>query len=189
MSNRSQASTFIKKAVQNGIGRHVCQLQRLTLKFCKSSGTSRYLREFMEKHLIDFAKENPGVVIYLKPRRHRKPVIEAQYLNGYTQSIYCDHISENDMLAYVNYMRTRSGSQISRLRKLNHTETPSIQGPWTPFTNKATLINIATFPNEELSKYTPMYISATEKLRNLTLNLSEADKEETDKNEEEKKTN
>lgn len=36
-------------------------------------------RDFLENHLIDYAKENPGVVVYVKPRRHRTPVIVAEY--------------------------------------------------------------------------------------------------------------
>lgn len=36
-------------------------------------------RDFLETNLIDFAKNNPGVVVYLKPRRHRGPVMVAEY--------------------------------------------------------------------------------------------------------------
>lgn len=36
-------------------------------------------RQFLENDLIDFAKDNPGVVVYVKPRRHRSPVIKAEY--------------------------------------------------------------------------------------------------------------
>lgn len=36
-------------------------------------------RDFLENNLVDFAKTNPGVVVYVKPRRHRSPVIVAEY--------------------------------------------------------------------------------------------------------------
>lgn len=29
--------------------------------------------------MINYAKDNPGVVVYLKPRRHRSAVISAEY--------------------------------------------------------------------------------------------------------------
>ena len=29
--------------------------------------------------LVDFARKNPGIVVYLKPRRHRRPKIVAEY--------------------------------------------------------------------------------------------------------------
>ncbi|CAH1975353.1 unnamed protein product [Acanthoscelides obtectus] len=70
---------FINVPLQNGVGRYVSQLQRVVLKFCKNNGSSRGMREFIESGLVNFAKENPGVVVYLKPRRHRSAVIKAEY--------------------------------------------------------------------------------------------------------------
>lgn len=35
--------------------------------------------DFIERDLVDYAKGNPGVVVYVKPRRHRGPVIRAEY--------------------------------------------------------------------------------------------------------------
>lgn len=37
------------------------------------------IRDFIENHLVDFAKENPGIVVYVKPRRHRTPVLVGEY--------------------------------------------------------------------------------------------------------------
>lgn len=37
------------------------------------------IREFIESELIDFARNNPGVVVYVKPRRHRGPTLTAEY--------------------------------------------------------------------------------------------------------------
>lgn len=37
------------------------------------------MREFIESDLVDFAKANPGVVVYVKPRRHKTPVVVAEY--------------------------------------------------------------------------------------------------------------
>lgn len=72
-------SGFPRAPLANGIGRYICQLQRITLKFCKSSGSSRGFRDFIETELVNFAKENPGIVVYVKPRRHKTPVISAEY--------------------------------------------------------------------------------------------------------------
>ena len=100
---------FIKAnaPLKNGLGRFIPQLMRITIKFCKESPTSAgvrynnnisktemkshfllkekenfffiFYREFIEKDVVQFAKENPGTAIYLKPRRHRTPVIVAEY--------------------------------------------------------------------------------------------------------------
>lgn len=37
-------SGFPRAPLQNGVGRYVCQLQRITLKFCKNNGSSRGMR-------------------------------------------------------------------------------------------------------------------------------------------------
>lgn len=51
---------------------------RYVLSFFKVVGYLLF-REFIEKDLVDFAKVNPGVVVYLKPRRHRSPCLKAEY--------------------------------------------------------------------------------------------------------------
>lgn len=40
-------SGFPKAPLQNAVGRYVCQLQRITLKFCKSHGSSKGTRYYM----------------------------------------------------------------------------------------------------------------------------------------------
>lgn len=72
-------SGFIRAPLQNGLGRYIGQLQRITLKFCKNNGSSKGMRDFIENDLVDFAKANPGVVVYVKPRRHRTAVVVAEY--------------------------------------------------------------------------------------------------------------
>lgn len=78
-SNIFLKSGFIRAPLQNGLGRFVGQLQRITMKFCKSNGSSKGMRDFVENGLLDFAKGNPGTAVYVKPRRHRTPVIVAEY--------------------------------------------------------------------------------------------------------------
>ena len=36
-------------------------------------------RDFIENHLLEFTRDNPGIVVYLKPQRHRPPKIVAEY--------------------------------------------------------------------------------------------------------------
>ena len=69
--------------LKNGLGRFIPQLMRITVKFCKESPTSQGVRKFIEKDIVNFAKENPGTAVYLKPRRHRAPVIVAEYRRFY----------------------------------------------------------------------------------------------------------
>ncbi|XP_071536607.1 large ribosomal subunit protein mL43 [Panulirus ornatus] len=160
-------SSFVRAPLQNGVGRYVQQLQRITFKFCKTHGGSSGMRDYIEKDLIEFARDNPGVVVYLKPRRHRSPCLKAEYLNGGEEYISTHMQSCEDVRKWVEYMRTRSGYPVERLRKYQHTDHPSIQGPWNPWIHRDPLVNIADFPQEELSAAHEYEKCATEEVLEL----------------------
>lgn len=63
---------------------------------------------------------------------------------------------------WMEHLRSRCGVQIHRLRKNQHTDYPSIQGSWTPFTNLPTELNVTQFPKEELSQAVRREPTATE---------------------------
>ncbi|KAK2586598.1 hypothetical protein KPH14_011472 [Odynerus spinipes] len=164
-----------------GVGRYVCQLQRVTLKFCKSNGSSRGIRDFLERDLVDYAKQNSGVVVYVKPRRHRSPVICAEYLNGERQWMNVSNYSREDIVKWMELLRTQfhDGTQL-RLRKFWHTEYPSIQGTWTPFTFRDPSHNLTKFPNKELGAAVKLEPTATEQLVELFKAQQMSEKSEQD---------
>ncbi|KAK3606070.1 hypothetical protein CHS0354_006419 [Potamilus streckersoni] len=161
MGSRLIPSNFVKNVMQNGIGRYICQLQRVTIEFCKSNGSSRGTRDFIENYLLDFAKSNPGIVMYLRPRRHKHPHLRAEYLNGYKESIPVANMSKDEVAQWLGILRGRTGVQIVRLRKPWHTDNPSIQGIWHPFMFKDPSINSKPFP-KKLPAYKSDKMSATE---------------------------
>lgn len=62
-------------------------------------------------------------------------------------------------------MKTQNGSSSSlRLRKMWHTDVPSIQGPWTPFLLRSPEAQGQVYPSTEASKPLETPQSATEKL-------------------------
>ncbi|GAA48162.1 39S ribosomal protein L43 mitochondrial [Clonorchis sinensis] len=91
MSGNVIPRAILQAVGTNGIGRYVPQLQRITIKFCKSRSDSkgvRYVcsftisqlsRDYIEGYLVDFARRNPATVVYVKPRRHRPPLLVAEY--------------------------------------------------------------------------------------------------------------
>ncbi|XP_055342925.1 39S ribosomal protein L43, mitochondrial-like [Paramacrobiotus metropolitanus] len=145
----SDPKGYLKAILQNGLGRYVCQLQRLTFRFCKEQGASRGMRDFIEYDLLDFARRNPGIVVYLQPKRHQFPRLHAEYLNGRKEDLTAPNYSREEIMKWVDYMRCRSGFEIVRFIKDQTTHHPSIQGPWHPFTNQPTDWNLLTFPNNE----------------------------------------
>lgn len=163
-SSRFTPKGFPSVPLQNGIGRYICQLKRITLRFCKSSGSSRGIRDFIETDLISFAQDHPGTVVYLKPRRHKSPSFVAEYLNGQHEVVSCHNFTSQEMVKWLNLYTTRSGIPLTRYIKMWHTECPSIQGVWSPFTNMDPVLNITQFPSEKFSRPVWEEKSATEEL-------------------------
>lgn len=86
-------------------------------------------------------------------------------MSGDRQVVYCRDYSKEEIGKWLELLRTQSGDKTNlRYRKMWHTENPSIQGPWTPFTHKDPVNNLATFPNEKLSQAVKLEPTATEKL-------------------------
>jgi len=152
---------FLKNAMKNGIGRYVCQCKRITLRFCKEHGGSRHMREFVENHLLEFTQQNPGVVVYLQPRRHRAPSMVAEYLNGRRETMNLSGKAPAEICQWVEFMRTRQGCQIVELEKPHHTDNPSTQGIWHPFMFADTETAAVKFPNDLLSKIKPVAVGTT----------------------------
>ncbi|CAK9807872.1 39S ribosomal protein L43, mitochondrial [Anthophora quadrimaculata] len=181
MSNKNLFSKcgYLRAPFVLGIGRYVCQLQRVTIKFCKSHGGSVGVRHFLENDLINYAKENPGVVVYVKPRRHRNPVIKAEYLNGDIHWMCVNNYTREDIVQWMELMKTQyhNGSNY-RLLRMWHTEFPSIQEPWTPFTFKNPEFNIIKFPNKKLGECIKIEPTATEELIRLFKEQQEAAKQQ-----------
>lgn len=177
-------SCFPRAPLGLGIGRYVCQLQRVTLKFCKNRGASHGVREFLENDLIDYARENPGVVVYVKPRRHRVPVIKAEYLSGEVQWIPVTNYTRADIAKWMQLLCTQfHDGPAMRYRKLWHTEFPSIQGPWTPFTFKDPKYNTTEFPNDELGAVVKLKPTATEEVLRIYKAQKQAEAQEESKQE------
>nr|CAG4643564.1 EOG090X0FS9 [Ilyocryptus agilis] len=180
MSNSSlfMLSGNIRTPLQNGLGRYIPQLQRVTLKFCKSHGGSRGVRDFIETDLMNFAKKNPGTVVYLKPRRHRSACLVAEYLNGEREYLSCHNFNRDEVLKWISYLTTRSGIPVMKFYRYQHTDYPTIQGVWNPFTHQAPEINVAQFPHETLSKPAHMEPTATEQLLEIFKRTQQANKSE-----------
>lgn len=79
MTARGTASRFLTSVLHNGLGRYVPQLQRLSFSLSRDAPSSRGAREFVEREVVDFARRNPGVVVYVNPRPCCVPRVVAEY--------------------------------------------------------------------------------------------------------------
>merc|ERR1712002_272408 len=98
-------SGYLRAPLQNGVGRYVPQLQRITFKFCKSHGGSRGVREFIEKYIVDWARQNPATVVYLKPRRHRSPCLVAEYCHGEREYMSLQKFEAGEILKWAEHLK------------------------------------------------------------------------------------
>ncbi|XP_064419030.1 39S ribosomal protein L43, mitochondrial [Latimeria chalumnae] len=145
MTARGTPSRFLQSVLRNGVGRYVCQLQRLSLVFSKESPGSRGAREYIEEGVVDFARQNPNIVVYVSPQRGVTPKLVAEYLNGAVKEEQINKKTAEEIAQLIQKMANQSGLEIIRIRKPFHTDNPSIQGQWHPFTNKRSVLNVASF--------------------------------------------
>ena len=89
-------------------------------------------------------------------------------MNGNKVDIQVNNFNKEEICKWVEHLRTRSGADIVRLRRMWHTDTPSIQGVWTPFTNRDRATAAAQFPNKALSVCLPEELTASAKLIELS---------------------
>ncbi|XP_069467765.1 large ribosomal subunit protein mL43 [Ambystoma mexicanum] len=145
MTSRGSPSRFLQSVLHNGVGRYICQLKRLTLIFSKDARNSLGARAFIEENVVDFAKQNPSIVMYVTPQKCSHPKIVAEYLNGAVREELVALKTAEEIVELVQKMANRSGLDIIRIRKPYHTDNPSIQGQWHPLLNKPPSLTVKPF--------------------------------------------
>ncbi|XP_018548963.1 39S ribosomal protein L43, mitochondrial [Lates calcarifer] len=136
MTSRATPSRFLRSVLQNGVGRYVCQLKRISIVFSKNAQSSLGVRDFIEEGVVDYANKNPGTVVYVSPQSCRIPKIVAEYLNGNVREEIVTNKTSPQISELLTKLTNQSGLDIIRIRKPFHTDNPSIQGQWHPFTNR-----------------------------------------------------
>jgi large subunit ribosomal protein L43 len=118
--------------------RGVFQLTRLRLYYCEFGGSSATLRQYIGSgRLAAWATEHPHLEIDVQVRNGNHPFVEADYK---TQAAFHQVSVKNspdwkDIQEVLDLLRNRSGRKITKITTPVLTDTPSIQGVWTPFLN------------------------------------------------------
>lgn len=92
-------------------------------------------------------------------------------MNGNTVYLNAANKPKEELCEWIGHLRSRSGVDIVRLRKMWHTDNPSIQGVWTPFTNKSSRLNVTEFPDNENFRLRMSEETASERLLRLAERL------------------
>lgn len=120
--------------------RGVFQLSKVTLHYCEVGGSSRAMREYIGNgQLASWATSHPHVSIEVKRRNGHHPYVHADYLTNSKSVLHQVSVKNYESWDLVEevlvMLSNRSGRKISKIIKPVLTDTPSIQGVWTPFLN------------------------------------------------------
>jgi hypothetical protein len=89
-------------------------------------------------------------------------------VNGDRRWMSMNKRSDEEILKWINLLSLQAGNtEPIRYRKNWHTESPSIQNPWTPFTHQNPVDNLQSYPSESAGTILESKETATEKLMRL----------------------
>jgi large subunit ribosomal protein L43 len=118
--------------------RGVFQLTKLRLHYCEVGGSSRAMRDYLSNgRLLEWAKDHPHVEIEVKQRNGQHPYVQGDYKTmAATHQISVKNVDGWKVVESVlEMLSNRSGRKITKITTPVLTDTPSIQGTWTPFLN------------------------------------------------------
>uniref|UniRef100_A0A7S1GKP3 Large ribosomal subunit protein mL43 n=1 Tax=Cyclophora tenuis TaxID=216820 RepID=A0A7S1GKP3_CYCTE len=113
--------------------RGVYQLARLRLVYCEHGGSSRTIRDYISSgRIVQWAKDHPHVEVEVHVRNGKHPLIEGEYLTGQPKQITVKNQTMERIQQVVDMLHNSSGRKIKKLKRTVVTQTPSVQGVWTP---------------------------------------------------------
>mmetsp|Transcript_12669 Transcript_12669/g.18476 ORF Transcript_12669/g.18476 Transcript_12669/m.18476 type:complete len:132 (-) Transcript_12669:279-674(-) len=113
--------------------RGIKQLKQLQLVFCEHGGSSRSIREYISTgRIVQFATDNPTVEVEAKLRNGKHPYVKAEYMTGYSKQVCIKNESMDRIEKVVTLLNNSSGRKITKIGAPIKTDTPSVQGVWTP---------------------------------------------------------
>ncbi|KAK6302057.1 hypothetical protein J4Q44_G00281100 [Coregonus suidteri] len=89
----------------------------------RGGSSSLGAREFIEEGVVDFAKNNPGTVVYVSSQFCRIPTIVAEYLNGNVKEEAIISKTSQQIVELITKLTNQPGLDIIRIRKPIHTDT------------------------------------------------------------------
>lgn len=113
--------------------RGVKQLQKLQIFFCEHGGSSNAIREYIKSgRIVTFASENPTVEVAARLRNGKHPYVKAEYLTGFSKQVCVKNEPIERIEKVVTMLNNSSGRKLTKIGSPIKTDTPSVQGVWTP---------------------------------------------------------
>ncbi len=85
-------------------------------------------------------------------------------VNGSKQTMDVHMFPRERITKWLELFRARKGDTIMRILKRQRTRYPSVQGVWTPFTNKDASLAVESFPSAKYSALVKQEKTATDKI-------------------------
>ena len=121
--------------------RGIKQLQKLQIFFCEHGGSSRQVREYIQSgKIVSFATQNPTVQVEATLRNGKHPFVKASYLTGFSKQVCVKNEDVERIEKVIKMLNDSSGRKITKISNPVKTDTPSVQGVWTP------MLDIASKP-------------------------------------------
>ena len=116
--------------------RGIKQLQKIRFAYCEHGGSSSSIREFLSSEkIIAFAEKNPSVEVIVKPRNGKHPHINGSYITGLDKQICIKNEPLERIEKVLTMLCNSSGRKRTKLQGPIRTDTPTVQGVWTPMLN------------------------------------------------------
>mmetsp|Transcript_2542 Transcript_2542/g.3747 ORF Transcript_2542/g.3747 Transcript_2542/m.3747 type:complete len:141 (-) Transcript_2542:142-564(-) len=118
--------------------RGIYQLQKMTIVYCEHGGSSRAVRDFISSgRIIEWAEQHPHIEFELKLRNGygKHPFVKGEYLTGPSKQVCVKNEPIEKLYHVMEMLKNSSGRKMTRLKEPVMTQTPSIQGIWTPMLN------------------------------------------------------
>mmetsp|Transcript_15697 Transcript_15697/g.15834 ORF Transcript_15697/g.15834 Transcript_15697/m.15834 type:complete len:135 (+) Transcript_15697:54-458(+) len=108
------------------------QLKQLMIRYSDYDGSSKGIREWMQTRLVDFATQNPSLMIRTEVKRAVHPFLRGIYVNDNKKTICVKNLEVEDIHNYVFDLRNQAGYKVTkdRYKKPVISDHPSIQGEW-----------------------------------------------------------
>ena len=113
--------------------RGVFQLQQLRLVYSEHGGSSRTVRDYISSgRIIEWARQHPTVQVEVRVRNGKHPLVEGSYRTGQPKQTTLRNEPTERIETVMDRMYNSSGRKLKKLTKPIVTQTPSVQGVWTP---------------------------------------------------------
>jgi|EP01083_Nonionella_stella_P003331 large subunit ribosomal protein L43 len=115
--------------------RGIKQLKALQIVYCEHGGSSSNIRQYLSSptsKIVSFCTNNPTVQVSTKLRNGKHPYIKAEYVSGFSKQVCIKNEELDRIQKVVHMLNNSSGRKITKIGGPIRTQTPSIQGVWTP---------------------------------------------------------